>query len=148
MPRWPNKTLLERFEDKYIPEPNSGCWIWLGALAPQGYGMIKDGNNDNRRAHRISFNLFKGNISDELEIDHLCRNKACVNPDHLEAVTHKINVNRSPLGDCANYGRRTRCNYGHEFSGENLGLRSNGGRVCRTCHNARNRLRYHRNKNT
>ncbi len=74
--------------DKIMPEPNSGCWFWLGALS-RGYGSLK-----NARAHRVAYEMTIGPIPEGLVIDHLCRVTSCVNPDHLEAVTQAENVRR------------------------------------------------------
>ena len=86
-------TTEQRFESSYIPEPNSGCWLWLGASNGL-YGNFKVGRRPDRTtvgAHRFSYVIHKGPIPDGLEIDHKCNNKLCVNPDHLQAVTHKRN---------------------------------------------------------
>lgn len=94
--------LLHRFENKYIPEPNTGCWIWLAATGGNGYGMIYVAKaKRNCYAHRVSFTLFKGEIPNGLIVRHCCDNKLCVNPDHLIVGTHKDNVQ-----DCINRGRR------------------------------------------
>lgn len=86
----------EDFETRSMPEPNSGCWLWLGALKDTGYGrLILAGRY--WAAHRLSYVLYKGPIPDGLEIDHLCRTRCCVNPDHLEAVTRSVNCSRSPI---------------------------------------------------
>lgn len=87
-----------RIYDRIIPEPNSGCWLWIGGHDPKtGYGTArypKDGINKVQPVHRIVYELEKGPIPDKMDLDHLCRNPACVNPDHLEPVTHKENMIR------------------------------------------------------
>lgn len=107
------RSIQERFEDKYVPEPNSGCWLWLGALV-NGYGVIgKERRGDGHaRAHRLSYEWAKGPIPPGLVIDHLCRTPCCVNPDHLEAVTDQENLRR---GMAPNFvARRTdTCIRGH-----------------------------------
>ena len=125
-------TLRERFEEKYIPEPNSGCWLWLAAQLG-GYGVI-DVEGRYRRAHRVSYELHKGKIPDGLVLDHLCRMPLCVNPDHLEPVTIGENISR---GD-NHHRRKTHCKRGHPFTDENTLMLSTGSRACRTC--AKDRL--------
>jgi len=77
-------------EHLYMPEPNSGCWLWLGSISKKGYGKGPNG----RHAHRTIFEHYKGPIPNKLELDHKCRVRSCVNPDHLEPVTTKVNVHR------------------------------------------------------
>lgn len=120
-------SLEDRFWPKVSPEPNSGCWLWEGAVHTNGYGnFYVDGKY--RRAHRVSYEMHKGQIPDGLVIDHLCRNTFCVNPDHLEPVTHGENVRR---GENRNRDK-THCKWGHEFTPDNTLMRK-GGRACRKC---------------
>lgn len=85
-----------RFWEKVIPEPNSGCFLWLGALNDDGYPIFKLGGIQ-VYAHRLMFLAFHGPIAPELEIDHRCRTRSCVLPFHLEAVAHAINISRIPV---------------------------------------------------
>ena len=108
-----------------VVEPETGCWRWTGRIDDRGYGRY------GRRsvAYRLAYELHVGAIPAGLEIDHLCRNRACVNPAHLEAVTHAENMRRGA------WGRRTACANGHPFDGPNT---TGGRRVCRTCAHERN----------
>src|SRR6516164_7314046 len=74
------------FDDCFIPEPNSGCWLWFGVQTKDGYGRWGGGAN-RKLAHRISYERAKGPVPIGMQIDHLCRVRCCVNPDHLEVVT-------------------------------------------------------------
>lgn len=78
------------------PEPNTGCWLWSGAILRSGYGSITI-DNRTRMAHRHVYEMVVGKIPSGLCIDHLCRVRSCVNPDHLEPVTTAENLRRSPL---------------------------------------------------
>lgn len=126
-------TVQERFDAKYIPEPNSGCWLWLGAMDGHGYGHLYVGGRY-LSAHRVGYELQNGQIPVGMVIDHLCRTPACVNPDHLDAVTQSENLLRSPLMGAHN-AARTHCKRGHEFNAENTRFRPNGHRTCITCMN-------------
>lgn len=88
--------LRQRFIIKVVEE-KSGCWRWLGKIHKNGYGQINAGGKYGKIlwAHRVSFGLFIGPIPAGKEIDHLCRNKWCVNPMHLDPVTHRKNILRS-----------------------------------------------------
>lgn len=124
-------SILERFEAKYIPEPNSGCWLWTASDNGNDYPVFarKEGFG---YAHRFSYVTFKGPIPEGCEIDHTCRVRCCVNPDHLEAVTHQVNIIRSPNTFGGKFARQTHCFQGHEFNVENTRYYKNG-RWCREC---------------
>lgn len=129
----------ERFLKYVLPEPNSGCWLWTGALRRgTKYGSFWDGKGP-CFAHRWSYEHRHGHVERNLVIDHKCRNRICVNPDHLRAVTHKINVTENNDGVCSINGRKTHCKRGHSLSDpQHLRLIPNG-RMCKTCHNQRRR---------
>lgn len=104
-------SLIDRFEDKYIPEPNSGCWLWTGAVKELGYGVIGLGRREQgtAKAHRVSYELYKGKIPDGMSILHSCDNPSCVNPAHLSVGTLSDNMR-----DCVKKGR----NFCPDNSGE------------------------------
>lgn len=141
------QTLLDRFEAKYIPEPNSGCWLWTAALTVKGYSTFNVPELSTTLGHRVSYRMFKGEIPNAFEIDHLCRMKCCVNPDHLEAVTVKENIRRNPNSIGLIRLRQTHCHKGHEFSTANVTITKKGARRCKECHNEESRRRYLRDRN-
>jgi hypothetical protein len=100
------------------------CWEWTGALS-FGYGRFRDGKLV-VQAHRWAWKRLVGEIDDDLDLDHLCRNRKCCNPDHLEPVSRQENLRRGAQGG------KTRCVRGHAFSGENLYV-NKGKRYCVTC---------------
>lgn len=110
------------------------CWIWTGAKNGRGYGVLKFcGERKWRMAHRVTFELLKSKIPAGLVIDHLCRNTSCVNPEHLEAVSQKVNVLRgtSPVAKGA---RKMKCKHGHKYTPENTRMfRRRDGREYRRC---------------
>lgn len=126
-----NAMLLNRVE--MVTE--SGCWIWLGCIESYGYGRVSarhNGKAEHRYAHRVFYLRFKGEIKPPLLIDHLCRVRCCVNPDHLELVTNRDNILRG-IGLTAINARKTHCMRGHVLDGDNLYITPRKGRVCKIC---------------
>lgn len=111
---WTNT--VERIIERFV-EKTDTCWIWRGKK-DYGYGRVgMDGTH--HRAHRLIYESSKGPIADGMVLDHLCRNRSCVNPDHLEQVTVKENVLRG-ISPVAINSQKTHCKRGHELSGDNL----------------------------
>lgn len=135
--RWPDRTPLERLLAKL--EEIDGCLIFTGKLS-HGYGRLRVGGVT-YLAHRLAYEVFVGPIPDGLTLDHLCRNRACVNPAHLEPVTLAENKRRG-MSDPARNARKTHCDKGHEFTAENTYVTSEGYRTCRACRRAFARRRY------
>lgn len=119
-------TPTERFWSRV--DKTGECWLWTGPLHTLGYARFSVGG---RRVyvHRYSYELARGPIPDDREIDHLCRVRHCVKPDHLEVVTHRVNVMRSPEQVTSVNARKTHCLRGHRFSGRD----KRGWRVCNQC---------------
>lgn len=121
--------LATRFWEKV--DKTDGCWLWLGAPNSEGYGHIAQGGKTHA-AHRLSWTLTGHTLTPGMTLDHLCRNRICVRPDHLEEVTNVANILRGS-GSPAQNARKTHCPYGHPLSGENLYVRVTGRRQCKAC---------------
>jgi hypothetical protein len=120
---------LERLAPRI--DASGDCWEWTGHLTARGYGVLSikiNGKWCNRRAHRLVWIALCGPIPDDLTLDHLCRLRRCVNPDHLEPVTNRVNILRGQSIPALN-ARGTHCKWGHN----NWRPLPNGGRECRSC---------------
>lgn len=129
------RSLAARMGDKVDYNADGGCWEWTGAKNALGYGRVRSETGDGVYAHRAMFELVVGPIPAGLNLDHLCRNTRCVNPDHLEPVSQRENVLRG-VGPFAQKARKTHCVRGHEFTAENTYMLDANRRNCRTCRNS------------
>lgn len=133
------KAARERILPRLRQEEN-GCWVWTGHVTPNGYGQVGMG----RRlalVHRLMLELWEGApLPEGCDVDHTCRNRACANPVHLEAVSRKENIRRGLNGVL-----KTHCKHGHPWVEENIIVRKNGERECRPCRDAYQKARRDRN---
>lgn len=127
--------LEERLWPKVLAVAPDQCWPWVGAIQGGGYGIIRaEGGRGYSPlyAHRVVYELSVGPIPPGTEIDHRCRNLRCVNPAHLEAIPHRLNVLRGE-GPSSRNARKTRCKRGHRLDGANVYRTPDGRRQCRAC---------------
>lgn len=134
-------TLHERIMAK-VAVSEDGCWLWSGSRQKNGYAVIQRGGSENKllRAHRALYEITKGPIAEGLDLDHLCRVRHCVNPDHLEPVTRAENVARGArrTGYAA---ERTHCKHGHPWTPESTYWMPSGARKCRICKRSQSQKR-------
>lgn len=125
-------------EERTSPEPNLGCWLWLGGVSKEGYAR---GRLDGKGGfiHRLTYERLVGPIAPGLQLDHLCRVRCCINPRHLEPVTARINTLRGLTLPAANV-LKTACPAGHPYDADNTWWRGRQ-RNCRACSAARARRR-------
>lgn len=114
------------------------CWLWKGATN-RGYGRFHVSRGKQRPVHRMTWEVINGPVPSGKNLDHLCRNKTCVNPSHLECVPIAVNALRGNSPH-AQHARQTHCFLGHPLSGENLFINSRGNRVCLICNRSRRRI--------
>lgn len=123
---------LETRLESRVEHSDRGCWLWTGQRYSNGYAVMH-WQSKSRLLHRLTYEYFVGPIPAGMQLDHLCRIRHCVNPEHLEPVTHKENIRRAMRLSCVN---------GHRFTPENTYIPADGKRYCRECR--RNRVRQQR----
>lgn len=134
----PGTPLDERFRRLYKPDDRSGCWLWDGAKTSGGYGKFRFATGRNKFAHRWAYERYVGVIPHGMTIDHLCNTPGCVRPSHMRVATQRDNNLRSQSPPAAN-ARKTICVHGHTLTPENVYIRRDGKRQCRTCKRRRDR---------
>lgn len=143
VPAPPLAGLPQEIAAKIRPVPITGCWEWIGAKDSRGYGNVKIGGRV-RKAHVVVYEALRGPIAAGLECDHLCRVPWCVNPEHVEVVTHAENVRRGAARWVPGERQRAkrRCPQGHPYTEANTYVQpSTGGRACRACDCEKKRAR-------
>lgn len=164
--KYPRKPAIERFMS-FVEVQDNGCWYWTGNLNTDGYGVFSFGNKS-VRAHRASFEFFRGPIPEGLQIDHQCHDpkvcsggvncphRRCVNPNHIEPATviqnrsearGRTNTPPAIAASLAERRARTACRNGHEYNADNTRIDPKSGwRCCRICNTARAREKRERNR--
>lgn len=138
------RDIVERIRTRITHDPVTDCWNWTGGVAGQGYGTVYDHTRQGKvYVHRAMYERFIGPIPPGLTIDHLCKNKRCANPAHMEVVTRGENARRGSGADWQR--RKTTCPRGHAYDAvrKGHGILS---RFCRRCYRAQMREFYQRRK--
>jgi hypothetical protein len=129
----------------YVVNETTGCWEWTGQLRTAGYGTLYVRGEGFVQAHRWMYEQHVGPIPDGMQLDHLCRNRRCVNPAHLEPVTNRENCLRG-VSPAAQHAKVTHCPAGHPYEGDNIYVCPRGTRRCRACARQAARERYARSR--
>jgi len=137
----PNLPEIQRFTKFIQLDILSGCWLWKGGCDNKGYGRFCV-KGKTHLAHRFSYECYNDKIKEGLQIDHLCRNPPCVNPQHLEQVTNRENIRRGRDW----HREKTHCPRGHPYSEENTHVFKAGGRRCKICYRISSRKSYYKCK--
>lgn len=147
MKPWSKVAPVVRFNRHWSLDAATGCWVWNGFVRPNGYGHSCY-KRKTTMAHRVAWFLYRGPIPDGMVLDHICRNRGCVNPDHLRVVTPGQNATENSLSPWAKNKQKTHCPAGHEYTPENTYRVSTrpGNRVCLTCIRRKSRERYAKKK--
>lgn len=119
------RTLQEKIDWNYMPVTETGCWIWLCKTDKHGYGRFGPG----KLTHRVSYELYRGAIPKDMTLDHICRVRCCINPEHLRLASW--DEARKQAHD--HWRSRTHCVRGHEYSEANTGVNRNGKGISRYC---------------
>lgn len=127
------KPVWQRFWPKV--DFSADCWLWTASINKYGYGWFRTSPEVMEHAHRVAYRLLVGEPPAGLHLDHLCRTRACVNPDHLEPVTVRTNLLRG-YGHAGRNAAKTHCSEGHEFNEVSSYVDRRGFRVCRPCRSA------------
>jgi hypothetical protein len=137
MARFPTNS-PERIVNLWVDQQQQGCWVWKGAVLANGYGKVTV-DYKTKLVHRFLYEAMVGPIPFRYQIDHLCKNRLCVNPAHLEAVPARVNNARSTSPSSQN-AAKTHCKHGHEFTPENIYVPAKrpNRRYCRACLKGRN----------
>ena len=143
----PVKWTQESFEIRFWEsvEPTGFCWLWTSYCMKNGYGQTSKGAGKKVYPHRVAYELLVGQIPEGLVLDHLCRVRNCVNPDHLEPVTSAENTRRGKEF-YRKYSRPTHCRNGHLYTPENTLRSRKTARSCRTCYNISSLAGYYRRR--
>jgi HNH endonuclease len=133
-----NRAELARLNRQITIDP-SGCWLWTGPKNTNGYAFASRGPGHTKKViHRTLWEHYNDQVIPEgMQLDHLCRVRHCVNPEHFEVVTPSVNTLRQDHGN----RRKTHCPQGHEYNEQNTRINSKGKRICRACDNARKSMR-------
>src|ERR1039458_2266809 len=133
-------SLIERLMGRFMAVTETGCWIWLGALDWYGYGKVSF-KSRNLLAHRAMYEQTMGRVPPGMELDHTCRVRCCVNPRHMEPVTHAENIRRGNGG--SNQWLKLCCPKGHPYSGTTKLPGGKVARICRVCISQRAKQKEH-----